>query len=188
MRLQSAPIIMNNPLHESRAENPLKAAPLRHSNDMTWLGWAARLILAGLFLWAGIRKVLEPELFLQDIELYELLPYRWAWLTSIWLPFLEITAAVSLLTSRRWAQAGAVIIGGMLGVFLVAIISAWARGLSLSCGCFGASTEPANYPWLVVRDLLMLGLVGVILFATKDTNGREGAAAQSGLTTGTENT
>jgi hypothetical protein len=122
--------------------------------------------LAGLFLWAGIRKAMETELFLQDIESYELLSYRWAWLTSIWLPFLEITAAAALLTTRRWAQSGAVIIGGMLLVFLVAIISAWTRGLSLTCGCFGASDEPANYPWLVVRDLLMLGLVGVIIKTT----------------------
>lgn len=138
----------------------------RSSHYALWGGWAARLILAGLFLWAGTRKVMEPEQFLQDIESYQLLPYRWAWLTSIWLPFLEITAAAALLTTRCWAQAGAALIGGMLLVFLVAIISAWARGLSLSCGCFGASDEPANYPWLVVRDLLMMGLVVVIFLTT----------------------
>jgi putative oxidoreductase len=143
------------------------APPLRYDGKlMLWANWGARLALAGLFLWAGILKAMEPELFLQDIESYELLPYRWAWLTSIWLPFLEITAAAALLTTRRWAQAGAVIIGGMLGVFLVAIISAWVRGLTLSCGCFGASTEPANYLWLVVRDVLMLGLVAVVVKTT----------------------
>lgn len=152
------------------------ASLFRHGRLNRWICRGARLVLAGLFLWAGIRKAMEPELFLQDIESYELLPYRWAWLTSIWLPFLEITAAVALLTTRRWAQAGAVIIGGMLLVFLVAIISAWARGLSLSCGCFGSSTEPANYPWLVVRDLLMLGLVAAILLTTQDAKGREGSA------------
>jgi uncharacterized membrane protein YphA (DoxX/SURF4 family) len=138
-----------------------------------WVNLTARWTLAGLFLWAGIRKAMEPELFLQDIESYELLPYRWAWLASIWLPFLEITAAAALLTTWRWAQAGALIIGGMLLVFLAAIISAWARGLSLSCGCFGSSTEPANYPWSVVRDLLMLGLVAAILWSSNDAKGLE---------------
>jgi hypothetical protein len=150
-------------------EIPPEAGPFRSAAAMIWIGWGARLILAGLFLWAGLRKAMEPEVFLQDIESYELLPYRWAWLSSIWLPFLEITAAAALLTTRRWAQAGAVVIGGMLLVFLAAILSAWARGLSLSCGCFGSSNEPANYPWLVIRDLLMLGLVGVILLTTKHT-------------------
>jgi putative oxidoreductase len=159
----------STPEHAAHLGGDEPASPVGRAGLIRWVGWGARITLAGLFLWAGIRKVMEPELFLQDIESYELLPYRWAWLTSIWLPFLEITAGAALLTTRRWAQAGAVIIGGMLLVFLVAIISAWARGLSLSCGCFGASTEPANYSWLVVRDLLMLGLVGAIFLTTKHT-------------------
>jgi putative oxidoreductase len=147
-------------------------ARLPHNEGtISHIGLGARLALAGVFLWAGIRKVAEPELFLQDIESYELLPYRWAWLISIWLPFLEIAAAAALLTTRRWAQAGATLIGAMLLVFLVAIFSAWSRGLSLSCGCFGASDEPANYPWLVVRDLLMLGLV-VVIFSPRNTRTR----------------
>jgi putative oxidoreductase len=157
------------PKHSAHLGGDEPASPVGRARLIRWVGWGARITLAVLFLWAGIRKVMEPELFLQDIESYELLPYRWAWLTSIWLPFLEITAAAALLTTRRWAQAGAFLIGGMLLVFLAAIISAWARGLSLSCGCFGSSDEPANYPWLVVRDLLMVGLVGVIFLTTKHT-------------------
>lgn len=132
-----------------------------------------RYLLAGLFAWAGIQKALDSQLFLQDIESYEILPYRWAWLMSIWLPFLEITAAVALLTTRKWAQAGALVIGGLLIAFMGAIISAWARGLSLSCGCFGASAEPANYPWLITRDCLLLGLAGFILVTTNTTQPRK---------------
>ena len=113
---------------------------------------------------------MQPELFLQDIESYEILSYRWAWLMSIWLPFLEITAAVALLTTRKWAQSGALVLGGLLVAFLGAIISAWIHGLRLSCGCFGASSEPSNYPWLVSRDLLLLGLVGVILKTTLNSS------------------
>lgn len=163
----------------STAENAVQSggdemSPQTHYEGVIrWVGWSARLVLAGLFLWAGIHKAMEPELFLQDIESYELLPYRWAWLTSIWLPFLEITAAAALLFGRRWAQAGAAVIGGLLLIFLGAIISAWARGLSLSCGCFGVSDEPANYPWLVTRDVLMLGLVGVVLLTTKNPKRHE---------------
>lgn len=176
MSPQSASTAAENPPHEvgieadpmrNEMEIPPQAGSFRYQRATKWIGWGARLILAGLFLWAGIRKAMEPALFLQDIESYELLPYRWAWLSSIWLPFLEITAAAALLTTRRWAQAGASVIGGMLLVFLAAILSAWARGLSLSCGCFGSSDEPANYPWLVVRDLLMLGLAAAILLTTK---------------------
>ncbi|MCS6245822.1 MAG: DoxX family protein [Opitutus sp.] len=149
--------------HSARLGGDQPASTDRRAGLFRWVGWGARITLAGLFLWAGIRKAMEPELFLQDIESYELLPYRWAWLMSIWLPFLEITAAVALLMTLKWAQAGALVIGGLLLVFLGAIISGWVRGLTLSCGCFGASTEPANYLWLVVRDVLMLGLVAVVV-------------------------
>lgn len=138
-----------------------------------WSPIGIRCLLSVLFLWAGVRKAMQPEQFLQDIESYEILPYRWAWLISIWLPFLEITAAAALLMTRRWAQAGSLIIGILLLAFLGAIVSAWLRGLTLSCGCFGASTEPANYPWLVVRDMLMLGLAAFIFLTTKTTKLRD---------------
>lgn len=168
MSLRSSSSTSGETFIAGAVEIPLEAGSFRYCNLLLWASWGARLGLAGLFLWAGIRKAMEPELFLQDIESYEIIPYRWAWLMSIWLPFLEITAAAALLTTRRWAQAGALVIGGLLLTFLGAIISAWSRGLSLSCGCFGAATEPANYPWLVARDLLMLGLVTVLFFTTKD--------------------
>lgn len=142
---------------------------LCYKKMIRWTGLSARFLLAILFLWAGIRKMVSPDLFLQDIESYKILPYRWAWLVSIWLPFIEITAAAALLTTRRWAQAGSLIIGVLLLAFLGAIVSAWLRSLTLSCGCFGASTEPANYPWLVARDMLMLGLAIFILLTTKNT-------------------
>lgn len=136
---------------------------------MSRFSFIIRCALAGVFLWSGISKAIDPASFLTDIESFQLLPYRWAWLISIWLPFLEITTAGTLLTTRLWAQAGAIVIGGMLLVFLAAIISAWSRGLSLSCGCFGASTEPASYPWLVTRDIILLGLATTIFLTTKNT-------------------
>jgi uncharacterized membrane protein YkgB len=45
---------------------------------------------------------------------------------------------------------------GALAVFIVAIVSAWARGLDIDCGCFGKGNISSNYTWLLVRDLLML--------------------------------
>ena len=124
---------------------------------------------------------MAPELFLQDIESFQLLPYRWAWGLSIWLPFLEITAAVALLLTGKWARSGAWVLGGLLVAFLGAIVSAWARGLTLSCGCFGASAEPSNYPWLVVRDVVLLGLAAWVILSAKDADKRPASAAETGL-------
>jgi hypothetical protein len=47
----------------------------------------------------------------------------------------------------------------------VGIASAWARGLSIECGCFGGGGGPAEdaaakYPWEIARDIGLLLLSG----------------------------
>jgi hypothetical protein len=46
---------------------------------------------------------------------------------------------------------------GMLIVFVTMLISAWARGLDISCGCFGTTSADtrANYPVLLARNVLL---------------------------------
>ncbi|WOO43253.1 MauE/DoxX family redox-associated membrane protein [Rubellicoccus peritrichatus] len=118
--------------------------------------WSLRIVMAGLFLYAGAIKVMSPGAFLADIESYRILPYQPSLIVALYLPFLEIALAIALLIPR-WSRPSALILSAMLFVFLVAIISAWMRGLDISCGCFGKQEVNTNYPWLVIRDLLMLG-------------------------------
>lgn len=114
-----------------------------------------RVVLAGLFIYAGVIKLMKPDLFLVDIESYRLVPYSLAWLTAFYLPPLEIICGLSLLLPRLYQPATLILLGLML-VFLIAIISAWARGLDISCGCFGVTADATNYVWLVGRDFLFL--------------------------------
>lgn len=124
-----------------------------------YLVWAARLCVAGLFVYAGLLKVVNPSAFLADIENYRLLPYGVAVATALYLPFVEITAGIGMLVAPLRREA-VLLLGSMLIVFIVAIASAWARGLDITCGCFGGSQdEPASYTWLIFRDLLILGAV-----------------------------
>jgi uncharacterized membrane protein YphA (DoxX/SURF4 family) len=52
----------------------------------------------------------------------------------------------------------------LMVVFIVGIISVWARGLSIECGCFndgGASASPINpyeYAREIIRDLILVGM------------------------------
>ena len=51
----------------------------------------------------------------------------------------------------------------LLVAFVVGVGSAWARGLSIECGCFGGGAGPAanaqaKYPWEIARDLGLLAL------------------------------
>jgi hypothetical protein len=66
----------------------------------------------------------------------------------------------------------AVKINGVIGaftmlVFIVAIAQAWARGLSIDCGCFGGggSIDPEDTKYLseIIRDLGLL-LLGIYLY------------------------
>ena len=50
----------------------------------------------------------------------------------------------------------------LLVAFIVGIASAWARGLSIDCGCFGGggfeADAAAAYPWDIARDLGLLAM------------------------------
>lgn len=130
---------------------------LESENSQRWRGrmhFATRAVLAGLFIYAGVIKLINPDLFLSDIESYRLVPYSLAWLTAFYLPPLEILCGLGLVVPKL-CRSASVILLGLIVVFLVAILSAWGRGLNISCGCFGATSEAPNYVWLVGRDLLL---------------------------------
>jgi hypothetical protein len=54
-------------------------------------------------------------------------------------------------------------------IFIAGIVSAWARGLQIDCGCFskggdlGAGKVP-TYGWEILRDLGFLVLAGILLW------------------------
>lgn len=123
---------------------------------MAWFQLLVRLVVAGLFIYAGAIKLLQPDTFLGDIESYRMMPYSLAWLVAFYLPPLEILCGLGLLWSKTRRASASILIGLML-VFIVAIAAAWLRGLDISCGCFGSSEGDANYLWLIVRDLLIVG-------------------------------
>ena len=110
--------------------------------------------LSGLFLYAGVLKLLRPDQMLTDILSYQLVPYQVAWFAALVLPAVEIITAVALWIGSLRREA-VWMIWGMMAVFIVALALAWGRGLDISCGCFGKSETEANYPWLIGRDVLI---------------------------------
>lgn len=120
---------------------------------MAWAQLPVRIVLAGLFVYAGTIKLLQPDTFLADVESYRMMPYSLAWIVVFYLPPLEILCGLGLLWSKIRMPSAIILIGLML-VFIVAISAAWARGLDISCGCFGTTEGETNYLWLIIRDLL----------------------------------
>lgn len=131
-----------------------------------WLTLLARLILGGVLLAAGGLKMGNLQKSAMSVRAYELLPTDLANFFGYVLPWIEIGMGLLLIV-------GAVVsIMGLLGAlimlaFVVAIAQAWARGLSIDCGCFGGGGEidPGETKYLstILRDLGFF-LLGVYLY------------------------
>ena len=131
--------------------------------------WLLRIALAVVFFYAGIIKIAAPVEFFHDILNYQLLSPNFAWLAALYLPWLEVIAAVTLLIPKT-TRASALVIAALMLIFTVALLSAWLRGLDITCGCFGTSLETASYPLLLFRDLMLLSAALVVgVFSPKPT-------------------
>jgi len=114
---------------------------------------ACRIVVGGLFLWAASTKVPDMAKFAEEVANYRLLPAALVPAVAAMVVGIEIVAGV-LLVVGAWARPAAIVVSGMLGVFILGIAQALARGIDLKCGCFGGE-EAAS--WLtVVRDLAIL--------------------------------
>lgn len=138
----------------------LRAAQRRLNRVMgrDWKKWGelvVRIILGGLFVYAGVRKVIDPIGFLEAIRSFRILQDPWAAWVAMGLPWLEIAAGLGLVCGKFY-QGALLVINALLVVFLGGILSAWARGLDIDCGCFGSSKAEVQYWDIVLRDLVML--------------------------------
>ena len=120
---------------------------------------AARAALGAIFLYAGVVKALDVRGFADDVANYQLLPGTLVPLVAAALPWIEIGAALALFAGRI-ARGAALLIGALMAAFTVALVQAFARGIDLSCGCFGGDA-PADWTTMA-RDLALLGLAAFV--------------------------
>jgi hypothetical protein len=115
-----------------------------------------RLLLGGLFVWAGAVKALDVAAFAGQVAAYQLLPYAWNYLVAATFPFIELLAGVLLLGNLR-VKSAALLTALLNGLFIVVLLTVVARGLDIDCGCFGpdAGTTPLQ---ALGRDLLLLAM------------------------------
>lgn len=130
---------------------------------LPWIGLLARLILGGVLLVAGYLKAFSPDKSMMAVRAYELLPIWLANVLGIILPWLEIGAGLLLIIGVAIRYA-AIFGSALMALFIIAIAQAWARGLSIDCGCFGGggTIDPSKTKYLeeILRDtgLALLGL------------------------------
>lgn len=142
-------------------------------------GTLARFGLAAVWLLSGVPKALDPDRTYVAVRAYDVLPPLGVELVAAVLPWLEIALAVLLLLGLG-TRAVALVSAGLLLVFVAGVVQAWARGLSIDCGCFGGggTVEPGRTAyvqelardagflllavWLVVRPRTPVALDGRI--------------------------
>ncbi len=137
--------------------------------------WAMRLLLAGLFFYAGGQKILDPSAFALEISRYELLP-QYAGYAAATLPAAELLVALGIVFFpaglRRPAALAA---AGMLVGFTAAAASAVLRGLDIECGCFGEGSGQVT--WLTLGRNLVLLAVSIALVRQGPGFSARGASA-----------
>ena len=133
-----------------------------------------RWLVGSVFICAGVLKALDPAQFARDVDNYRVLPYVASGALGVYLPWLEIVAGGAL-AFGIWRGGATLVLGIMLVVFLGALSSAWARGLDITCGCFGRASKQANYPLALAVDLaLLIALyVSSLSFRKKAISGSE---------------
>jgi putative oxidoreductase len=131
---------------------------------------AARLILGGVFVLAGALKLRDPVTFTNDIANYQLWPALAPLLAAV-LPALEVVVGVALLAlGARWRRSAALCAAGMMVVFTAAASSALARGLDVSCGCFGSASGSGTIGWLTIaRDVGLIAAAAVVVTLERES-------------------
>lgn len=150
--------------HHSATSTEPATAPRRWAALQPWLTLLARLALAGVLGWAAVSK-LPPALSVQSVEVYQLFSPGVAEFIGFTLPLLELAFALLLVLGLATRYVGAAS-GLLMVVFIAGIVSAWARGLDIDCGCFGTGGQVAegetSYGLDIARDLGFLALAALI--------------------------
>ena len=138
----------------------------KYQRIFTFVG---RLLLGGVLLVAGGLKAFKPAESANAVAAYKILPTQIAHLVGYALPWLEIAIGLLLIVGLSMRMA-TVVAGGVMLVFVASIISVWARGLLIDCGCFGGggAIDPSlaakvhrTYFIEIIRDL---GLAFIALY------------------------
>ena len=123
------------------------------------------LIIAAIFIYAGALKVLDPVQFAHDIDNYKILPWSIGVGLAFYLPWLEIFCGLGLIF-RLFYRGALSILTALVVIFLIATIAAKARGLDITCGCFGHASQNWSFPTHLALDLVILAALAALCYGS----------------------
>jgi hypothetical protein len=124
---------------------------------------ALRMGLGAVLLVAGALKLRDPTTFATEIANYQFWPALAPYLAAS-LPTAEVVVGVSLLAlPASWRRPAALAALALFAMFLLAVGSAYFRGINIECGCFGTGGGPITALTLL-RNLGLIAAAAVVLF------------------------
>lgn len=124
-----------------------------------WVGLLARVVVGVVWVVAGALKLPDPAQSVDAVRAYQLLPASTVTTVGELLPVVEVVVGAALLLGLL-TRGAAVVSALLFAAYIVAIASVWARGISISCGCFGGGgfdpDATSKYPWEIARDAVLL--------------------------------
>jgi len=131
-----------------------------------YLGFLARLIVGGIFIYASLDKLFDPAQFARIIYNYHLLPGSLINLSAIIMPWVELICGIALVAGI-YRGGASLVLNALIISFAVAITINLFRGVDLECGCFTVNSKAkTNALSLLLRDLGLL-VVGLYAYFNK---------------------
>jgi hypothetical protein len=118
--------------------------------------FSLQLILALVFLFSAVPKILNPVDFAVNLNNYRLFPAATIPWLAVYFPWFELTLGVFLLLRIYNREALLLTVFNYL-VFMAVIGLALYRGLDISCGCFEQDpAETSSLGLRLVEDFILL--------------------------------
>ena len=127
------------------------------------------LVVAGIFIYAGALKAIDPFQFASDIDNYKLLPWPVSVAIAFYLPWLEIFCALGLVFRFLYRGALSILVASIV-VFTLATVAAKVRGLDITCGCFGHASQHWSFPSHLATNIAILTALLVLSFKATSRN------------------
>jgi len=121
-----------------------------------WFLLALRILIGGIFVYAGAQKIGSPLDFADSISTFQVLPPELINLVALGLPPFEVLVGALLIFGVFQRQA-AFALFLLVALFAVFLLQAIVRGLEVDCGCFGSAAPTVWSAWISFgRNLFLI--------------------------------
>ncbi len=129
-----------------------------------------RIGLGFVFIYSSLPKIIDPIGFSIVVANYQILPENMAYPVAVYLPFLELSVGISIITGI-WLRGSFGIALCSLFIFLIALVFNLVRGINIDCGCFSTDLQEVSkwtMWWHILRDLILIAWTIFMVFTLKD--------------------